>query len=750
MPEYSQGEVAVPIPVYKIYTKEAWTDPWTEESNVILVELQDGANSQMIAHLIYHTGTIMREGQSDYDEVDPVEATRLLCMIELFSINPDGTQGDLAERWIGVIEQDDRDVLGRSEDSSFAVDQHWTMFGTERLLDAIIVTGSVQMTPHPNGGTGLVAARNDRELVFNSANYGTASGAKNRHFAAATGLFNPHTNSDESVYNPGSGASFPAPSAFGMVSKLRTGDEADKAWTIGDILNYLVSFYGPRFDLAFSIGFRIDTLERVMGLEPTTESERLAKHLFTITSDGVDQVTNYSPNGRTLFQCLNDLCRPERGLGWRMDYDDSCREGTAGPRIVIFAINNDSIEFDSTTLPASPLHAPLIITGRQDVTWSATRSGAREYGRIIIRGERVLSCFPISHADGSLDKGWTSAQETAYATPPGAGTGTSHDHYLQRVNYRARSGVWSDYIVNPNWDFKAKNGEGSGSATVVNPTCSMTGSLIEKPGSRVTLGRRLERFIPIEDPQLAGDTDIPAELRHMEAQVFAKATNLSNENIWFDLIRHEYPHLPQASVSIDTNRLGVRVACVDHHSLSGSNSIERVSPKAVVDWTQMIIVVAMRTETCVSVQVIVAGGDPYRWLTVDVPGAELWLVAPGTPYDINPDGTLVRTGAGTRIVRDDRPRLNRIAAMAKAWYSVFRRSASLSFNSITVALQTPPEGEEEEPGSQPLYIGLIADEIVEVSNSAPLNSVIWRRRINFVGNSTSYATIDAAPNFATV
>lgn len=743
--DYDQSQVAVPIPNYRVYTKEAWIDSWTLQSRLIPVAVEDGANQQVVGRLMFHAGTIAYEGSTEYQNVNVLELTRAYCKIEIFAQESGGGDGDMLERWIGVIEHDDREVLGKV--GTFAVNQTFTMYGMERLLDTAVVKGSFLMSPHPNPASEItpVAVHIDTPLIFNRPIWGTAAGQANRHFETPEAFYNRYSGEDEAIYNPGLDATFPAPSCFGLLATARTGEEADKPWNLGEILNYLVSFFGPRLDPDLAFGFRLDTLERLLEVEPEEPENKLRNHLLNVSDEGVDQVLGYSPEGKSIFQILNELIRPERGYGWRMYYDDdACDNGTKGPTIAIFSINDEAMTFGDAEFVGSPLHADLDITGRHDVHWSASRSAAREFGRITVRGERVLSCFSISKPDGSLDRGWTEEEEAEYGMPPGAEPYSAG--YDQREEYRARSQVWTEYIIPADWDFKAKNGEAGETATVVNPFCGVDGTFVEVPASRTTRDKRFEMFLPIERT-LPDGVDRIVEFEHLYPLVVAKFKNIENEDIWIDLNQNRLPAAPRARVSMLNNRLGVGIETDPKHRMQTVSEIDGFPKFNCVDWETMIVTVAMRTETRISIEVDLTeiggetgvSGDPLRWLVIDVPGAEVWLVAPTTVYGIAVDGTLLRTSTelAASVVRDDRPRLRRVAAMAQAWYSIFRRPAQITFDSLTLRL--PPD--------QVLHIGLIVDKIVDVSDSQPIRSVIWSRRFDFSGNRSTFATIDVTPDF---
>lgn len=743
--DYNQNAVAVPLPNYRVHTKALWTDDWTLQPHLIPLSLRTGANQQCVGQLLYQTGKVLREGAEEYVDADPVDLVGAFCMIETYSVDVDGEDDELLDRFIGVIEIDDREITGVDPEGLAVVDQTFSLYGMERLLDSRVIRGSWIMGKNPKAGSDIIACKIATPLVFNAPGWGTSIGQKNRYFEGATHLFNRTiTDGKEPVYNAGNDAGFTTPYAFGMLSDDADGSDKDHTWCLADVLNYLVSYFAPALDgvgTEGAIGFRLDSLERVKGLEPATAVEKL---LVAIMGDGSDpamsEVYGFSPEGKTVFECLNELLTPARGFGWTMVYVDSGEstaiyDGEKGPIIAIFTVNETAITVGTAILPATPLQASLQVTDRQDVHYVFSKTGVHNYGRIVVQGERILSCFSVSGADGSLDKGWTSQEETEYTTPDGLTDVTDHDK-IQEL--RARSRVWKEYVVKKDWNFKAKNGENSGSGMVVNPVCGDDGVLVETPVSLTRRDKRFEEFIPIAAELPEGAT-VPPEPLYMRPRVFAKWKGMAT--VWIDLVSNRLPEAPEARLRMLDDRFGVEIVCRPNDRLTGDGALNTTYGMMTVNWSsEMIVTVAMRTDARVS-YTITTSGDPLRELIIDVPNAELWLIAEGTVFDVDSAGALKRKVSGDRIARDDRPRLKQVAAMAQAWYGTARRGAKVLFNSLTYRLPDVADPEE----FQPLYVGLLVTNIKEVDESAPVNTVIWARSIDYLSNTIVYETASPAP-----
>ena len=745
MPDYNQTTESVPIPNYHVYTKATWeTASWTLQPNLVPLSLTLGANQQSAARVLYQAGRVLREGSTEFVDAVAEDLTDQLLMIETYRRLADGSDGELLDRWIGIIEQDDRDVLGETDLA--AVDQVFTVFGMERLLDARTIKGSWIMGKRPTGSE-TVACHIDTPLMFNAPAWGTSLGQKNRHFEGATQIYNPFVGGDlELLYNAGADAGFSSPSAFGMLTDDAASANKDLAWNIGEVLNYLVSFFGPIFTgigTSGAVGFRIDTLERVMGLEPTPAAEKLMIAMLGSETDPASaEVYGFSPEGKTVFECLNELFSPSRGFGWTIRYhgdlsSESIRDGTKGPWISIFTVNEATITVGTATLPGTPLKADLEVTGRNDVHYSFGKSSVHNYGRITVVGERILSCFSLSGADGSLDKGWTSQEETEFATPPGL-TPETDAHKIDEFQMRSRA--WREFIVKPNWDFKAKNGETSGTPAVVNPIPNPDGTLLEKPATVTRRDKRFEEWVPIPFKLPEGATTPPEPL-YSAPKAFVKWKGIK-ANVWLDLFRNTYTEGPQARMRMLDDRFGVELITSPRWILNNNGTRDLKRGSMTVNWsTEMILTLAYKTEKRCS-YTITTSGNILRELVLYVPNAELWLVAPNTVTGVDKDGALVRTSSdlAESVVRDDRYRLKQVAAMAQAWYGQLRRGMRLSFQSLTYRLPTVADPEEV----QELYPGLLVETVHEVTPSDPVNTVIWTRQIDYMQNQTVYLTAGPA------
>jgi hypothetical protein len=737
--DYTQSDVGVPTTPYRVFTKATYaTEEWTAQPNVDLMSVVDGLNDVASIVLRYHSGKLLREKTSEYATVTPVDWIGTLVLVELYGRDEEGAPdyGVVKERWIGTIVIEDREFIGASTEGGIAYDQGLLARGLEDLLDQTIVTGSWIESRQLDGageeGALPIAVRIDTPMIFNAPRNGPVPWDKNCSAAVVNKWYAPGEEEPTDVpQNHGDGGS--GPCVFAEI-----GDDTT-TWMVGDVLDYLVCLYSPT--LAEGVRFRTSTVD------PDVEDaeDTLGTALYGLI------VAPMSVEGRTLFDCLDMLLRKERGLGWRLVYDDDAKAGTKGPIIHVFSIQAEAVTIDEVEFPAAASPLELEVTGRRDVSWQTRRDVREEFGTIIVRGEQLLSCFSVSKADASLGKGWTTQEEAAYKAPPGIGVSTDADFILKRDRYRAQSRAWAEYVLEEGWNLKAGDGAGGydeEALTPVNPVFTDAGDPDYGAQSSIAIfDKRFERFIPIELEKPEGAAP-DAKPTYKQPIVFCKEPARSR---WVDLGNNNQANCPNVHLFEPLeDRPGFRIRCDVNHSLAGREPEDgETGPNwrdpTAADWKEMILTAAMRTGTRLTMKASIEENDPLRILTIDVDRAEMWIILPGTVLSVKTDGTLERQGS-TENLRDDRDRLMVVRDMAKAWYGQGRKPISLQFRSLTIEAQT---GEDE---TTKLALGTFVDTIADGSaGEIDVKTVISRRAFDFVRNTAVYETgFNARPDFSSI
>lgn len=769
MPGYDQNTLPIPGVLYKVFTKDTWTTAeWTENTDLKLIDIRDGANRVTEARFLYHCGEVIKRGANTATTVAPLALSvwrKKFIKIEVY-VNDDGDPGDVIERWIVRPERIDHKII---DPGSGAINQTIFCYGLELALDNKVITGTWIYGNTPDGTATAKSSRKfyalqGVQMRFNEPKFGSLSGLKNQDadypstVPETVTLYNVDTAAAQTVATAYTATSI-ALAAFAMEK-----DATRYFWTIGEALQYLFTFYGV--DLTNETFYPKNTagLFRLEGLDILRQGTAFADSVLkTITGDFDEdgsgnraglRCPSFSPEGRTLFECLNFILRPERGLGWKLVYDSAADEGSRGPKIVIFTITTTATPVGDTVLQPSLCKQNMDLTGRYDVAnVRVLLTNDNNYGYIIAQGAPILSCFPLCSAEGSLDRGWLDADETIYNNPPGAAVLGTDGYWDKLADARRNMKAYSEFIVKDDWNWKCKNGENSGTAWCVNPAgpSNTTGLMptdptLERNVSRVTRHVRFESFIPIEDVHFdhVGEELVPEYLR---PKVFGKWTNSLGQIGWYDLGTTTTTDAPQADISALSDKLGFKILCTPPHRLAVTPPSNRDTANekwAQTKWNEMIVVAAMRTTQRLNRAYQITDGDKHKILWIDVPNAELWIVAPNTPYGVNGNRELIRTSSdpAKRAVRNDGPRLGEIVGMAGAWYSEPHRDIEVQFSSLPFAFKT---GSTTTPNWE---VGVVIELLVWGSMSVSVYTAVSGRYFNFQANESAYITGFGRPDFA--
>jgi hypothetical protein len=355
--------------------------------------------------------------------------------------------------------------------------------------------------------------------------------------------------------------------------------------------------------------------------------------------------------------------------------------------------------------------------------------------RIIVQGQRIRSMFHLSHRDGTLEKAWTSGEETAYES--GA------DSLWAEKNDAARAAdefhrVFQMFRIPASWDWMMHTGVSG--ASNANPALTKDGALqAGTKGSHWNAGRAFERELPIEKTGLASDREPEYQPPIALAYVTIRTPTGGTESIWVPIHKPGVDDLHPGYLRMVDREQAIEIQTSPNHTLALNHwsSIAGATQWApVTDWQDIRVCVCARTDTRVKVEARTGedSGDTAstseRTKVIQVDDAELWYVVPGTVYGVDNGNPITHNGG---VVRDDTPRLRAIAAFAKAWYGQDRAS-------ITLTLQAK------------VYAGLpVLSYVKDASSSTQrkdVGTVVTSRSWNFVNRTTTIRTQHAEIDFA--
>ncbi len=438
-------------------------------------------------------------------------------------------------------------------------------------------------------------------------------------------------------------------------------------------------------------------------------------------------------DGRTVWDVLNDLIDRRKGVGF-YPY-------VSGDTIVLYVypILETSLTLGGVTIPSNTMRAALNIDQRIEIlNCSIVRSNALRCDQITVRGNRILSCFTVAQADGTLADDWNASDESAYDAGGSSASdyGAMIESEQQNINDEIRASdrfdaVYSRQRVPRNWDGQAGNGAGGAKSGVL-PVCSDAGEITVPSGAPFTpLDKEFEDFIPFEqNKDYTGAAPTPSN----EPTYLPPLALVLDEEVTprWHLVDDPGPAVKDAGGSADLitypSALAIGIKASPQHvyakDVFATPPAEPSATAATLKLANTLATVAMRTDSTLRVTVSRAGAtNVLRTKSIRIPDAEYWYVAPGTVLGIHEDGTLKRV-AGALVLRDDRSRLWEMAAAAMAWYGSERRAIFLTLRALQDFAQ----------------LGTLMESIVTANTELRANTIFTSRTWDFRARTTTMET----------
>lgn len=391
----------------------------------------------------------------------------------------------------------------------------------------------------------------------------------------------------------------------------------------------------------------------------------------------------------------------------------------------------------------------------------------KKVGRLRVRGDRVVVAFSMSHADGTLVRGWSDGQQTAYNEAGSAvlGFGDAPDEAKAAIADQTRNTspklerVYRRFALDPDWDWEWEEREveeqyvdwEASEATPQVRTRTLPGAIampdVDEDGWLLLDTKQAQAALPrvflrhcalwknvdysVDPPVRAGGTEIDDELSPPVVWLLGTSVT-AGDRIVQRLYEGSQGGLlgwPTVTVRPDESALALWVVATPAHLLAVQEFIpgENANPTQTapqVEWQKMIATVAVETNRHVEVtRVLDAGAEEELVLRVE--DAAVWWVAPGTVVDVTDAGLPIRVENPDGIItRDDRDLLRQIAALAAAWHGSPR---------VAVAVGQRGIGGLPVPG---MMIGSLSGSAGRVL----ANSVVTEHRIDYAGLTTSIRT----------
>lgn len=501
-----------------------------------------------------------------------------------------------------------------------------------------------------------------------------------------------------------------------------SGDGA--TWTMQDAVEYLLSYFGPASP-EITLGGQVEMLAGTCPAFPY--------------------------QGYSAWQAICAIVNPKRGMGAVIRTDGDA------VTLHVYSALDIGITEGGLELPANAEICNIAIDADTTVVkCEVGKSIVQKMDKIVVRGERLLTCFTLPYAAGYLEKAWSTTEENAYIAgasgradyPADAdGRAKMNDEMRGRDIYRR---VFSSFHVSDSWNWANLYGD------LAAPTLLPDGTLdVDTPADEVRAGKVFERQLPLlegydyssgipvdQNPSgVAAQYRRPFALVHYPGDIgaspvvpagwrFAEKSSDTEENS------------PGCTLKMMDTDLGIEVLFRPNHILAldvydpdtDPPTGERNEPLYSYAGNPTVAqclwaTVAMRLNQRLTVERDIDTGD--RELVIDVPGAEFHYLCPNTIYDIGEYGTYKISAYGG-VLRDDSAVLNAIASLARAWYGRTRRTVSLTLKRL---------GNYAPVGA---LLSLVSAVDVDVDCGTVVSRVTWDFNAGTTGIDTAHVDLDVA------
>lgn len=718
-------------PGHQVYVRQKWTDNWTLAPDLYAVEVQAvAAPSIGRARLVRDYGQVLKPAADQFASVGVTNYVGYWVKV-VIDQPADFVSGDPREpdRWHGRIwEQPDErrgtfaDTLQGIPDEGVSGVEHYTAYELLFELSRQYIRSSVVETSDGEQTIGRAIAFNRSKGDVHETPFDVRGNRSQEDGEKETKIF------------------------------ARDLKDAE-LWTASDIVKYLLAYH---------------TANDQNG-EPEVEWE--------YNPGGADFLVWHKPavdcQGATIKQILDGLIdrRLLSGYCVEVQNDEAEDETSPGERVIVrpftFAVEPITV-YDDTTLPANESQKTLDFDSSFDVDEAiATTSLLHKVERVRVIGGRVSVVMTLAALDETLDKHWTSDQQSDYnaaaSGEPGYSSLKRPEKELANDRFRMRDElrrVFRYFGLPDNWDGQVGDGVGGAKHPAKPKFDPTTGQPTAESSPFWQAGIRFESQLPLRtdidyvkadlEPGDLTDNRPPGGEPEFKTPFAAiKVENDAEDNekympigdLGIGRVEGEYDGGRGWSAAVRMQLQGAGVVVnvqgsntpAAQHSIAKADFVKRPKSEceeidADLDWQDnLLVTVHWLTDDFVEAvwpedndlgeadvirEKLIKLGDDFR----------LVYVAPGTVVDVK-DGDLKRTDNGG-FIHDDRERMKGLAKIAWEWYKRPRRAFSLSYRQV-------------------LKIASIGDMITRIGpddDSTQVNTVVTAISIDLVGQRTTLST----------
>jgi len=470
-------------------------------------------------------------------------------------------------------------------------------------------------------------------------------------------------------------------------------------WTARQIVDHCLYYYTLRNSLGTMMPkFFLEVASQVFldGFTPTIRSE-----------------------GLTVFQVLNKICTPQRGLVWWVSTENVF--GLEQGVIYVQSIATAAVTLPSTgTLPANTNQQTLDFDADWDVSGvKYSQVGYRDYHQVVVRGARMTTTCTLGLEDHTLIEDWSQSTDPAVSGTEKkykeAAKGDADYAGLDTEKKKKRNDafrkndalhrVYGCFRVPSTWD--GKTGDGSGSTRdhalpILSDTGSITGGLAKNiQGFKMLNTLRIKRGWDYSNP-LDPKSNTPSGSVPELAPPFAFLKVATSPDLWQYVDkcnRADWATGSPVSPNIKTTYHlfmqhavpGIRVQANGgmQHALAKWAWAQPPTPEPTeadpeLDYRYLRATVCLEADKFCEGVYPDAGfpaNTPLQVLTIDAgEHYRLDFIAKNTVVGIN-SGALVKASDAARL-RDDRVYLRDLAKLAYQWYQENRYTLSVAFRNV--------------------------------------------------------------------
>jgi len=619
----------------RVEIKETWSDDWEV---VDYLQVLRGANYVPSVGLDYMSfrsryGRVKLPAESTIETKDPLELDGYWVRVSAYEAPEE--EGEIEGEWItmfqGRIDSQLRMPHGKMFDNPPSGVQEWTAYGGYQLLMKTEFCSHFAAT-----GEGDIAEIKWLPKV-NASPY-----PRSRYGNRATQEFNAN-NAENSHYIFWSGHEEPEP------------------WTCKQFVDYLIARHLPQpgetgTNPTWTIGGAVEAIETI--------KEPFELGSITTVADAIHAAINR--------QYAVDFC---------------VTPTEAGFEITVFTLANLDESYNDVEVPANANSFSIDATQLVDAVVTIEKTSSQKYRKIIVRGERLVSCgsFAFEELDRTamIDKAWTTEAQQGYEDAAGSlpGDAEFNDRLRASGNWDAVYTTFNFYYFTtaeaPDGFFPSVDDFGfvryeEPNVTFGYDTCKTLDWLPLRAGVDYS---SLSPFGAIEE---LADVE-PGEDTLLRPQAWVRESSSS------ELIP---AYEAGFEIAVKPDGIGVVIKANPPHVHAKNIFAGRTLIAPKYDWRETIFTLAWQGTERLQIATTEEDIDEcYGTKIIDVPDAHLWYIVEGTVYEIDRDddtGVTPKRTQNPLIVRDDRARLERIMAGAVARYHRNRYRARIFVHGVTL------------------------------------------------------------------